>query len=139
MKLKSLLFAVCFSLIGQVFADNVHLNPNAKATDQNKKSVSKAAMYPGCEIQIINDSYNDVYVYGVFDDYAQVNFPIYAREFPHYIDLFYNGWCHAGMNIRIDSLQFPYQTIYSYWTSVNSTIRIIPYLKNGIKAEIAAK
>ncbi|MBI2786076.1 MAG: hypothetical protein HYX60_07140 [Legionella longbeachae] len=130
MKLKSLLFAICFSLIGHVFAANIHLNPKADAAD--KKSVATKRMYPGyCQIEIINESLTDIFVYGTFDDNSTVSFPIYYREYPHYISLFYYTYCHNGMYLEITS---PYGTIYSGWTNVNSTVRIVPYLNRGVKS-----
>ena len=134
MKLKSLLFALCFSLVGHAFAANIHLNEKANAAD--KKSIAKETMYPGyCQIELINDSLTDVYVNGTFDDGSALGFSIYRFEAPHYISLFYYGYCHSGMDITVQS---PYGIVYSGWTYVNSTIRIVPYLK-GAKAEIAKR
>lgn len=142
MKLKSMLFVLCFSLLANVFAANVHFNP--KMQNEDKKTVEKGISYPGyCQIEIINDSFTDVRVYGTFDDGASLDFSIYRYESPHYISLFYYGYCHSGMYITIQS---PFYTIYSGWTNVNSTIRIVPYLKNqanGLnnqaKAEISTR
>lgn len=131
MKLKSLLFIVCFSLFTNVFAANVHLHP--KADTEDKKTIQKGVTYPGyCQIEIINDSFTDVRVYGTFDDGSTVDFNIYRFESPHYISLFYNFYCHSGMYITIQS---PYYTIYSGWTNTNSTIRVVPYLKAGVKQD----
>lgn len=138
MKLKSLLFIVCFSLFTSVFAANVHMHP--KAESDNTKSAEKGMAYPGyCKIEIINASYTDVRVYGTFDDGSTVNFNVYSFESPHYIDLFYNSYCHNGMYISIQSLSYPYPTIYSGWTNVNSTIRIVPYLNKQLKAELSTR
>lgn len=134
MKLKSLLFVICLSLFGTVFAANVHLNPNVDAAD--KKSIAKEMMYPGyCQIELINESFTDVYVTGTFDDGAMIDFSIYRYEAPHYINLFYYFYCHSGMYLTVQS---PYGVVYSGWTSVDSTVRIVPYLK-GVKAEISSK
>ncbi|AWN73692.1 hypothetical protein LEAN103870_13520 [Legionella anisa] len=141
MKLKSLLFALCFCLIGQVFAANAHLHPKATEADKNHKSAGKSTMYPGyCEIEIINNSIDNVRVYGSFDDGAPLDpFTIFYYDAPHYISLYYYGYCHSGMNLLI---QGPYGTIYSGWTNVNSTVRIVNYLNKGVKGdkvEITAK
>ncbi len=134
MRLRSLLFVVCVSLFTNVFAANVHLNPNADSKD--KQSIQKSITYPGyCQIEIINQSFTDVSVFGTFDDGSNVDFNIYRYESPHYISLFYNFYCHSGMYIIIQS---PYYTVYSGWTNVNSTIRVVPYLKQA-KAEISAR
>lgn len=135
MKLKSFLFVVCFSLFTNVFAANMHLHPKADTAD--KKSVAKNLTYPGyCQIEIINDSFTDVNVFGTFDDGSTVNFNIYRYESPHYISLYYYYYCHDGMYLTIQS---PYYTVYSGWTNVNSTIRVVPYLKNQVKAQISKR
>lgn len=135
MKLKSFLFVLCFSLFANVFAANTHLHPKADAAD--KKSISKNLAYPGfCQIEIINDSYNDVNVLGTFDDGTSINFNVYRYENPHYISLFYYFYCHSGMYLSIAS---PYGNVYSGWTNVNSSIRIIPYLNKQAKAKITTR
>lgn len=135
MKLKSLLFVICIGFMGTIFAANVHLNPRADAAD--KKSITKEMMYPGfCQIEIINDSFTDVYVYGSFDDGTTINFSIFSYEAPHYISLFYYFYCHEGMYISINS---PYGIVYSGWTSVDSTIHVLPFLRKGIKAELSSR
>lgn len=135
MKLKSLWFLVCFSLFSNVFAANLHMNPKADAED--KKTLTKNLTFPGyCQIEIRNNSYTDVTVFGQYDDYSTIAFDIYRFDSPHYISLFYNGSCHAGMNITVQS---PYYTLYSGWTSTNSIISIYPYLKNQAKAEVSAR
>ena len=135
MKLKSLLFVVCLGLFSNLFAANIHLNPKADAADT--KSIAKETMFPGyCQIEVINDSFTDVYVYGTFDDGSTVDFSIYRYEAPHYISLFYYFYCHSGMYLTIQS---PYGVIYSGWTNVDSTVHIVPFLKKGAKAEAGAK
>jgi len=135
MKLKSLLFLVCFGLFANVFAANMHLHP--KADNSDKKSIMKGITYPGyCQIELINDSYTDVRVLGIFDDGSTVDFNIYRFESPHYISLFYNFYCHNSMYITIQS---PYATIYSGWTDVNSTIRIVPYLNKQAKVKLSSR
>lgn len=135
MKLKSLLFLVCFSLCTQVIGANLHLNP--KANNEDKKSIAKNVSYPGyCQIEIINDSFVDVNVYGTFDDGSSISFNIYRYEAPHYISLFYDFYCHNDMYITIQSR---YQMIYSGWTEVNSTIRLVPFLNQQVKAKLTAR
>lgn len=135
MKLKSALFVLCFTVLTNVFAANLHVNPNADSKDRN--SINKGLTYPGyCQIEIINSSYYDVRVYGIYDDGSSVDFSIYSFESPHYISLFYNFYCHSGMYITINSM---YQTLYSGWTDVNSTIHIVPYLTNQAKAEVSLR
>lgn len=140
MKLKSLLFVIFFNLISNAFAANLHLHPNINAAD--KESAPKATMYPGyCQIEVINNSSNYVRVSGIFDDSTYLDpFTVFAFEAPHYISLYYYGYCHSGMNISILSAYGA--LVYSGWTDVHSTIRIVDYFDKGhksIKAEIATK
>lgn len=135
MKLKSLLFILCFGLFSQSFAANLHLHPKADTAD--KQSIQKSISYPGyCQIEIINDSFTDVRVFGTFDDGSNVDFNIYRFESPHYISLFYNFYCHNGMMLTIQS---PFYTLYSGWTDVNTTIRLVPYLNKMTKAEVSTR
>lgn len=135
MKLRSLALVFLFSLFTHAFAANLHLHPKADITD--KKSIEKNMNYPGfCQIELINDSFTDVRVFGSFDDGSTLDFNIYRYEYPHYISLFYNFYCHSGMYI---SIQSPFYTVYSGWTNVGSTIRIVPYLQNKAKVQISQK
>lgn len=132
MKLKSFLFIICFCLFTNVFATNSHIHP--KADEADKKAIAKNLTYPGyCQIEIINDSFTDINVFGTFDDGSSISFNVYRYESPHYIDLYYYYYCHSGMYLTIES---PYYTVYSGWTNVNSTIRVVPYLKNQVKAQM---
>lgn len=136
MKLKPFLFVACFSLFTSVFAANTHLHPKADAAD--KQSIAKKATYPGyCQIEIINDSISDVDVYGTFDDGSTLGFDMYRFE-THYISLFYNFFCHGSMYLTIVSPYYPNFPIYSGWTNVNSTIHLVPYLKQ-IKAQVTSR
>ena len=137
MKLRAFVFACCFSLISSVFAANQHLHP--QAGNAEKAPANKGLTYPGyCEIEIINQSYDDVRVSGLFDDGIGLQpFSIYSYESPHYISLYYYGYCHAGMNIYIDT--YSGYRVYAGYTPTNSTIRIVPYLAKQVKAEVTAK
>lgn len=131
MKLKSLLLMLCFSLFTNAFAVNLHLHPKVNEGQKTDKNLS----YPGyCEIEIINDSYTDVFVSGLFDDDSYLDdFTIYRYERPHYVSLFYYNYCHRGMNLTVRTPY--YGVIYSGWTPTSSTVRIVPYL-GGVKAEV---
>lgn len=127
MKLKSLLLVICLCFFNVVFASNVSLHPKVSTAD--KKAIASNLMYPGyCQIEIINESYTDVDVFGTFDDGSTVNFSVYRFEAPHYIDLFYYFYCHSGMYLTIQSL---HGVFYSGWINVDSTVHIVPYLKNA--------
>ncbi|KTD06113.1 hypothetical protein Lgra_2890 [Legionella gratiana] len=133
MKLKSLLFAICFGLFGHAVAANQHMHPKANEVDNNKNAASKPSMLPGyCEIEVINESYTDVYVDGFFDDNAYLKpFRVFSFDAPHYISLYYYGACHYGMQLRVASAGSPY-FIYDRWTTVGSTVHIVPYLANAL-------
>jgi hypothetical protein len=133
MKLKMLLLTMCCSLMGSAVADNRHFYP------QTPINSVKESVLPGyCEIEIINSSYDDVIVYGTFDEGSVMTpFNVYRYENPHYISNFFNGYCHPVM--YLDIVTFRGYHIYSGYTQSNSTVRIVPYLVNQSKAEIQAK
>lgn len=138
MKFKSLLLVLCFSVFGSAFADNVHLHPKAAVSDN--KSAQKSMNYPGyCEIEIINNSFTDVRVFGTYDDLTPLEeFIVYRYEAPHYISLFYYNTCHPEMYLTIVPT-YSSMPIYSGWARANSTIRIQPYLNKQVKAEISTR
>lgn len=119
--------------MGSAIADHRHIYPNTPINSASK------AMYPGfCEIEIINSSYDDVIVYGTFDEGTVMTpFNVYRYESPHYISNFFNGYCHNAM--YIDIVTFRGYHIYSGYTLSNSTVRVVPYLANQSTVEIAAK
>lgn len=101
-----------------------HLYPNTKSEETNKSSELKAKSAPTCLIKITNDSHDDILVYGTFDDGTPLQpFIIYAYESSHYISLFYYGFCHAGMDINIDTTSG--LRLYNQYTWVNSRLRIV--------------
>ncbi|KTD53049.1 hypothetical protein Lqui_0004 [Legionella quinlivanii] len=138
MKLKALLFVSCFGLLGSSYAENHHVYPKADAV-QAQASTQKGAMLPGyCEIEVINSSFDNVTVYGTFDDGTTLTpFDVYTFESPHYIDLFYYGYCHKTM--YLDIVTFSGYHIYSGYTRVNSTVRIVPYLNKQPKFKLESK
>lgn len=139
MKLRSLLFGICVSLCGLSFAGNQHLHPQATSNDTQASKSEKKVGWPGyCEIEVINNSYDNVRVYGVFDDGISLQpFNVYSFESPHYISLYYYGYCHAGMNLYVDTWSGYH--VYGGYTPTGTTIRIVPYLANQLKAEISQK
>ncbi len=137
MKLKSIILMCCLSLCTSVFAANLHLH--SQENKNENMAPNKGLMWPGyCEIEIINDSYDDVHVFGVFDDGSSLQpFNVYSYESPHYISLFYYFYCHSGMDIYIDT--FRGVRVYAGYTRSNSTIHIVPLFGNQIKAEVRAR
>lgn len=137
MKLKSLIFSVCVALGFPAFANTPHLHPEANKDTASANTPNLKV--PGfCEIEVVNNSFDDVTVYGLFDDGAPLRpFTVYAYEMPHYISLYYYGYCHAGMQIAVDTRDgFP---IYSRYTLTNSTVYIVPYLAKQPKIEVKVK
>jgi hypothetical protein len=136
MKLNKFLIGCLIAFFSNAYADNHHVHPEKGDTAPENQVPSIKAKYAGfCEIEIINQSYDDVRVNGVFDDGMSLEpFTIYSYESPHYISLYFYGYCHYGMNLYIDS--FYGYNLYSGYTTRESTIRIVPYLKNRAKADI---
>lgn len=136
-KIKALLIACFFGLMTSAFAANQHLHPQA-TQNEPQQATDKKVSWPGyCEIEIANYSFSDVIVSGFFDDGAPLlPFYVYSFESPHYISLFYYGYCHDGMTLFIDAASG--YRVYAGYTEANSTIRIYPSL-NQVKASKEAK
>lgn len=129
--MKHRIFIFLMFFCGSVFAlDNRHTYPG-KASETSSKIQTKNLKYPGyCEIEIINESYDDVIVRGIFDDGVPLRpFFIYAYEYPSYIDLYYDGYCHYGMDLFISTTDG--YLIYSGYTTNGKTLHIVPYLMSG--------
>ena len=87
--------------------------------------VGEAYAYPGyCQIELINDSHENVMVHAAFDDGSSSAFPMQARDHPHYISLFYNHYCHSGVEVRVTDQR---GILYHAWTRVSATVRIVPH------------
>ncbi|MFA5959683.1 MAG: hypothetical protein WC785_04135 [Tatlockia sp.] len=139
MKFKTLLIVACFSLASNAFAENHrYVHPKAAEGKQAAQTIS-----PGyCEIELVNQSYDDVRVYGTYDDGStMVPFTLDSYYSPYnraYIDLFYYGYCHDGMNLFIE--QYNGYRIYQGYTRVNTTLRVVPpYLANTLRVETQNK
>lgn|SRR3990167_886978 len=144
MKLR--VFVLISLLVGSfssLWAANQHVHANAArdntSVDQSFSGAKKLE-WPGyCQIEIINHSYDDVRVFGVFDDGVSLEpFSIYSHESPHYISLFYYGYCHDGMDLYIDS--FSGAHVYSGYVRRYSTIRVVPsYDARQLSAMVQSK
>lgn len=146
MKFKTYLLALLMGFSAPMFAaTNKHMHDNAQnmTAESEKKSNAHAQTkmgWPGyCEIEIINHSYNDVRVYGVFDDGVPLQpFTVYSFESPHYISLYYYGYCHDGMNLYVDTMYG--SSVFSGYVSRYSTLRIVPSLFGAkLQAKVQAK
>ncbi len=137
MTLIKALFGAAFLFFSTTLfaADNHHVYPNDQVSSADLKE--KKLEWPGyCEIEIINDSYTDVRVYGIYDDGVILQpFSVYRYEYPHYISLYYYGYCHTGMDIHVYTLG-GYQ-IYAGYTQVNSILHLVPYMMLGQQQTMA--
>lgn len=139
MKIRSLLLISILSLSATAFADNRHVQAADDTSKEAGKSASLSenkAMVPGfCEVEIINDSYENLTVYGTWENNVVMEpFNFYRYEYPHYISLYYRdadgiSRCHNTMFITIDT--FSHFRVYSGYTWVGTTVRIIPLLKQA--------
>ncbi|KTD21874.1 hypothetical protein [Legionella londiniensis] len=124
MKLKAVLFFGFLSLFSSAFAANLHTHP--QANDNSKNAATSSMNYPGyCEIEIINYSSQDVRVSGFFDDRSRLTpFIVYSGDAPHYISLYYYGYCHDGMDLYINTLRgYP---VYKGYTPRGTTVYVLP-------------
>lgn len=123
MKLKSLLFLSCLCMLPTAFADNVHFHPKANANEAR----ALTAKSPGlCDIEIINDSFDDIRIYGRFDDGTPL-IPVVLKHWggTYNVSLYYYGACHQGMDFYIETVDGKYK--YNGFTPVGKTIRIKSY------------
>ena len=139
MKFITVVLACILGASTPIFAANQHLHP--KSNDASFATSPTSVAFPGyCEIEIVNRSFDDVRVYGVFDDGLSMDpFNVYSFESPHYISLFYYGYCHDGMDLYMDS--FSGYTIFSGYVPRFTTIRIVPSRPGShqLKAEFQVK
>lgn len=129
MKLRSLVLIGFLSCFTSLYAENQHLHPQQQVA------------FPGpCEIEIINRSYSDVRVNGIFDDgVSLVPFNVYSFGYPQYISLYYYGYCHDGMNLYIETY---YGTpVFSGYVPRFTTLRLVPeyYGSTKLKAVLEPK
>jgi len=121
------------SLIGLLLATATQAsaltNHHVFGTDTSAK-----AQNPGyCEIEIINRSMEDVVVSGGLDSNVSLRpFVVYSYELPHYISLYYYGYCYSGMFLHIDTTSG--RPIYDRYTPVGSTLYVRSY-QNALNVE----
>ena len=129
MKLNAL-FLGCMLGFSSVHAANQHLHPQANP-------VGPTAQWAGsCEIEIINRSFSDVRVFGIFDDGVPLEpFNVYSFEPPQYIPLFYDGYCHRGMELDIDTLSGRH--LFAGYVRAGMTLEV-KYELNEAKASLRA-
>ncbi len=129
MKLIPFILGCCLSLTSSVFAASQH--PQVQSTTEGKMGWAY-----GCEVEIVNRSYDDVTVFGDFDDGCRlIPFNIYAFEASRYIPLQDEyGYCHRGMSLHI--VTFRGQHVFSGYVYGGRTVYIVPYMMNQVKAVV---
>lgn len=139
MRLIAYISALLFIVSQPIFADsqaNHHAYPGSKSNAPlvNASAQDTKPAFYSCDIEIINDSFSNVTVYGRYDDNVPLYpFDVYSYEYSHYIDMFYNGYCHSGMYLNI--VTFSGYNIFSGYVFTGSTVHVVPYLK-GNKTQV---
>lgn len=109
-----------------------------KLIDKNEHSTGQKLQHTNqiiddCDIKIINQSHYDVIISGGIDNMTLQPFVIYSYELPHYISLYYYGYCYQGMFIHIDTARG--MPVYDRYTPVGTTLYIRSYNNNLIKVD----
>ena len=105
---KSLIFSLCLTLgLALPFA-------------------GRASARQYCSIEIINNRHDTASVLVRYDDGSTVHMLVHAFDAPHYVSLFYHGYCRSGAHVRVETLPH-HIVIYDRWTHVDSTVRMVPY------------
>ncbi len=135
MKRISLILVCLLCLSSAAFSNNRHVHSATGNASDFKAAGVKASWMDGCEIQIINQSYADVRIFGIFDDGSSLEpFNIYSFEAPHYISLYYYGYCHEGMEIDIET--FYGYPVFSGFVRRGTPLYITPYYGSRLKAQV---
>lgn len=132
--LVSLLFAC--SVTGVQANTPMHLHPSVGTAPQTL--TGEKTLLPGfCDVELINQSFTLVDVYGTFDDGAPMRpFTLYpGSENRQYISLYYASpgqpaYCHSGIYLSIFRTEDNYP-LYNAYTSVHSTIYVTSYFNRG--------
>ncbi|MCX7114863.1 MAG: hypothetical protein NTW08_02980 [Gammaproteobacteria bacterium] len=128
------------ALFNQAFAGEMNYHGYSPTPSQSSSLTEaptdvKPKIFGNCYVEIVNDSFSHVTVYGRYDDGVPlVPFDVYSYEYSHWIDMFYNGYCHSGMYLSV--VTFSGYTIFSGYVFTGSTIHIVPSMGNKFKVEI---
>lgn len=138
MKLKSLLFACCLSLISSAFADNRHAHAQANSMDA-KSAASSVTPRNDCEVEIVNFSDQNVHVYAEYPDGYPLNFDIrrYGYDTSHFIDMYFRGSCLRSIYVNIET--FSGYPVYSGFAPAGQPIYIESYFGSNVKAKVRGK
>lgn len=115
-----------------IAATAVSAAPNAHGSLHKGESVeapADARLKRGYDIEVVNDSYDDLRVYAQYEDGCWIEpFNIYRYEYPHTIDTYHNGYFN-NMRVTIDT--FRNYRVYDAITRPGSSVRIVPGIKQG--------
>jgi hypothetical protein len=127
MKLKSLMVSLCLSACSVAFAGQQSFT---QVNGSDPLPASKHLSVPGyCEVEVINQSYDNITVYGTYENGVSIEpFSMYQYDTYH-IPLYYNYTCSD--KIYVDIVTFKGVHIYSAWTRVGQILRIVPSYFNG--------
>jgi len=120
---KNIFVILCgLGLLSQGFADVPHQHSNAATNGST--SAGQNTIVPGaCEIEIVNNSFDDINIYGRFEDGTYLTpFIIKHWGVPQTVSLYYYGSCHQGMDFYIETAGGNYK--YSGFTPVGKVIKI---------------
>ncbi len=141
MRILGYAVVLVFALFNPAFAEALNHHGYSQIPTQSSNLAPNATdvkpkIFGNCFIEIVNDSFSNVTIYGRFPDEGVplIPFDVYSYEYSHWIDMFYNGYCHSGMYLSI--VTFTGYNIFSGYIFTGSTIHIIPSLKNHFKVEI---
>lgn len=107
-----------------VHTDDASANAMKMSQTVMTSTAAKSMAATDCLITIRNDGITDIMVYGRFDDETYLStFTIpWFGSYVAYVDLYYYGYCHGGMDFYIDTINGTYK--YSGYTPVGKTIII---------------
>ena len=128
MRQKILIVLGLMSFMLNVNAIGAHVEQKSPAQPKNNNVKANVGYAGYCEIEVVNRSYEDIVVRGMFDDGALYG-PIVVQasgifyySSPLYISLAYYGYCDYGMRLDIATTRgYP---VYGAYTAGGSTVRI---------------
>lgn len=120
MKKNIFIFLCGLGLLSPALADSTHQHLQTKSESNSNVQT----LLPGaCAIEVVNNSFDDIRVYGRFEDGTYLT-PFIIKHWgaPQSISLLYYGSCHLGMDFYIETVAGNYK--YSGFTPVGKIIKI---------------
>jgi hypothetical protein len=140
MRIMPYLCSFIFLVSQPILADNPSSHHRYPGTKESTQSLSPSVKEgkPGfysCDVEVVNDSFSNITVYGRYDDGVPlIPFNVYSYEYSHYVDLFYNGYCHSGVYLSV--VTFSGYAIFSGYVFAGSTLHVVPSIAGKMKVEI---